>query len=108
MNAVRTAIILAGISLGALAAFIVVAARTVEQGEISLAEARLNFVLSEVGQTVERSLQLGLPLNDLEQVAPLLVRARESAPGILAADIANSPSNKISTVQQFSKSRCIY
>ncbi|WP_108659361.1 hypothetical protein [Acuticoccus kandeliae] len=71
----------------ALIAFVAVAARTVEQGDAALGAAELDFVLSETEQTIERNLQLGLPLGELQQVEPLLERALARTPSIIAADV---------------------
>ncbi|MCF3935668.1 hypothetical protein L1787_19935 [Acuticoccus sp. M5D2P5] len=74
-------------TLAALTAFVVVAARTVEQGDRALGGAELDFVLGETEQTIERNLQLGLPLAELQQVEPLLERALAHAQSVIAADV---------------------
>ncbi|MBJ3776342.1 hypothetical protein [Acuticoccus mangrovi] len=80
-------ILLSLATLAALLAFVVVAARVVEQGDARLAEAKLDFVLGDMDETIERNLQLGLPLAELQQIEPLLEEVLASTPGLLAVDV---------------------
>lgn len=87
MGSTRGASLLAGVVLAALIALVLTSARTVEDGEIALAEAKLDFILLETEGTIERNLGLGLPLDELQQVEPLLERTVGRAPEILEVDV---------------------
>jgi hypothetical protein len=89
MGSSRGAFVLAGAVLAALVALVLTSARTIENGEIALAEAKLDFILLETEGTIERNLGLGLPLAELQQVEPLLERTAGRAPEILAVDVFN-------------------
>lgn len=70
-----------------LAGFLLVSARTLERTESAIAEAQFSYVLARADESVERSLQLGLPLTELEQTVPVLERILLRAPAVEAADV---------------------
>lgn len=87
MRRTSGAILLSTITMAALLAVAMMAARIAEQGEAALAEAELDFILRDAEQTIERNLQLGLPLAELQQVDALIERVRQSSPEIVAVDV---------------------
>lgn len=70
-----------------LVGFVLVGARTLERYANLVSEAQYDFVLSRANEAVERSLQIGLPLSEIEQTLPILEFAVARAPGVLAADV---------------------
>jgi hypothetical protein len=74
-------------TVSALLSCAVVAARVVEQGEAALARDENDVILRETEQIIERNLQLGLPLSELQQVDPLIERVLASSPDIAAVDV---------------------
>lgn len=70
-----------------LAGFVLMGARVLERAESEIAAAQFDFVLSRASEAVERSLQLGLPLTELEQTVPVLERILLRASAVEAADV---------------------
>ncbi|MEW5422385.1 hypothetical protein [Amorphus sp. 3PC139-8] len=75
----------------AVALFLLVIAmtRVLERGEVALTEARIGFVLSDLDQTIERNLSLGLPLSELQPIERILERAVASNEEVLALEVLN-------------------
>lgn len=75
----------------ALALFLLVVGmtRVLERGEVALTEARIGFVLSDLDQTIERNLGLGLPLSELQPIERILERAVASNDEVLALEVLN-------------------
>lgn len=87
MRRTSGALLLSGIAMAALLALAVVTARILEQADAALAEAELDFIVAEAEQAIERNLQLGLPLTELQQVDALIERVRAASPEIVAVDV---------------------
>ncbi|MEM8854737.1 MAG: hypothetical protein AAGD34_13630 [Pseudomonadota bacterium] len=87
MRGISRTIVFVIAAIVAMVGFAAVAARVVERGEEALAEARLGVVLTKADETIERGLQLGLPLSELQQVEPVLDRAIATSDDILAVDV---------------------
>jgi len=87
MGRIASTIVVALVAVLGLTGFVVVSARLLERSESAIAEAQFDFVLARADEGVERSLQLGLPLTELEQTIPLLERILLRAPAVEAADV---------------------
>lgn len=87
MGRIASTIVVALAVVLGLTGFVLVAARLLEQSESAIAEAQFDFVLARADEAVERSLQLGLPLTELEQTVPVLERILLRASAVEAADV---------------------
>lgn len=87
MRGIGRTIVFVIAAIVAMLGFAAVGARVVERGEEALAEARLGVILTKADETIERGLQLGLPLSELQQVEPVLDRAIATSDDILAVDV---------------------
>lgn len=87
MGRMATTIVVALTVVLGLTGFVLVAARVLERSESAIAEAQFDFVLGRASEAVERSLQLGLPLTELEQTVPVLERILVRASAVEAADV---------------------
>ncbi|MEM0908455.1 MAG: hypothetical protein AAGJ94_13890 [Pseudomonadota bacterium] len=70
-----------------LGGFVLTGARMLERSNTAVAEAQYDYVLARAEGAMERGLQLGLPLRELEQALPVLERTINAAPQVLAADV---------------------
>lgn len=87
MGRILSAIFIAVTVFAGLVGFVLVGARTLERYNGALTEAQYDFVLARANEAIERSLQIGLPLTEIEQTLPILEFAVSRAPGVLAADV---------------------
>lgn len=87
MGRLATTVLVVVATLLGLVGFVLVSARILERTESEIAQAQFNYVLARADEAVERSLQLGLPLTELEQTVPVLERILLRAPAVEAADV---------------------
>ncbi|MEM9222391.1 MAG: hypothetical protein AAGB11_08315 [Pseudomonadota bacterium] len=95
MGRITSTLLLALFAVAGTVGLTVIASQTVERSEDIVAQARLDFVLSRTAGSVERNLQLGLPLPELDQTKVILERAMRRAPAILAADVFSTDGRTI-------------
>ena len=71
-------------------AYTLVATRTMERSAAQLAAAQFDFILSRADESIERSLHLGLALDEVNQASAALERAMSRSPSILGADVISA------------------
>ncbi len=95
MGRIASSIIVTLMTVLGLTGFVLIGARVLERAESEIAAAQFDFVLARASEAVERSMQLGLPLTEIEQTVPVLERILLRAAAVEAADVFSVAGNTV-------------
>lgn len=95
MGRITSAIIVTLMTVLGLTGFVLIGARVLERAESDIAASQFDFVLARASEAVERSMQLGLPLTEIEQTVPVLERILLRAAAVEAADVFSVAGNTV-------------